>query len=184
MAFMDPFFLLYTPPGRMFALDPQTFIQMLFIIVNVAILALILTKILYKPVIKILNDRRERILAEVEDAEKNKAEALQLKSKYEEIMKGVEQEKYDILETARKLAAEKSKEQLAEARDEADALRVRAHKEIEMEQDRAKSEMRQAVIDVSSVMVTKFLSRTIDADTHEQLFNETMAELEEIAWHN
>jgi F-type H+-transporting ATPase subunit b len=157
---------------------------MLFIIVNVAILALVLTKILYKPVIKILNDRRERILAEVEDAEKSKAEAYQLKTKYEEIMKGVEQEKYDILETARKLAAEISKEQLAEAQDEANALRARAHKEIEMEQERAKSEMKQAVIDVSSVMAAKFLSRSIDADTHEQLFNETMAELEEIAWHN
>ena len=44
--------------------------------------------------------------------------------------------------------------------------------------------MKQAVIDISSLMVTKFLTRTIDADAHEQLFKETMAELEEMAWHN
>jgi F-type H+-transporting ATPase subunit b len=181
---MDFSFLLSNPPGRMFGLDQQMFIQMLFIFINVSILALILSKLLYKPIINILANRRERIQKEVAEAEQNRAEAIRLKAEYEQIMSGAEQEKYDILETARKMAADKSKEQIAEARVEADALRVRAHKEIEMEQERAKSEMRQAVIDVSSVMVAKFLTRTIDEETQQRLFDEAMAELEELAWHN
>jgi F-type H+-transporting ATPase subunit b len=189
MVFMDPFFLLQTvqfhfPETRMFALDGQTFLQMGFILFNAAILAFLLSKLLYKPVLKILTERRERIQGEVEFAEQSKAEALQLKAEYEQKMKDITTEKNEILEAARKLASEKSKEQVTEAKNEADALRTRAQKEIELEQERAKGEMKQEIIDISSLMVSKFLKRTIDADAHEQLFNETMAELEGMAWHN
>ena len=182
---MEPFFLLEAmPPGRMFAIDEQTLRQMIFLVINVAVLAFILSKLLYRPVLQILHDRRARILDEVQNAEKNKTEALELKAQYEAAIKGVEQERTEILETARRLAAEKSKEQLAEARAEAENVKNRALKEIELEQDRTKGEMKQAVIDISTVMVSKFLSRNIDQAAHEELFNETMAELEEIAWHN
>ena len=182
---MDPFFLLQNvPEGRLFAIDPQALVQMTFVLINAIILAVVLSILLYKPVLKVLHDRRARILDDVESAEKSKAEAHKLKAEYEQIMKDVTREKDDILESARKLAAEKTKEQLAEAKGEAAAVKARAQREIEMEQERAKSEMKQAVINISSVMAAKFLTRTMDADTHEQLFNETMAELEEISWHS
>ena len=183
---MDPLFLLLqeVPPGRLFAIDSQAFIQMGWVLLNAIILAFILSILLYKPVLQILHDRRARILGEIQEAEKGKTEAFKLKAEYEQRMKDIEQEKYDILETARRQAEERSKERLAEARSEAEAIKTRANKEIELEQERAKSELKQAVIDVSSLMVTKFLSRNIDAETHEQLFSETMAELEEIEWHN
>ena len=185
MVFVDPLFLLQNvPDGRMFGLDQQTFVQMVILIINVAVLALILSKLLYEPILKVLNDRKARILDEVESAEKNKADALQLKADYEQAIKGIEQEKYDILDAARKQATEMREQQIAEARNEAEAVKARARKDVEMEQERAKSEMKQAVISASSAIAAKFLARNIDADTHEQLFNETMAELEEIAWHN
>ena len=182
---MSPFFLLESlPPERLFALDEQTLVGIIIVLVNVAVLAFVLSKLLYKPVLQILFDRRARILGDIQAADKDKKDAHELKEKYELIMKDVEQEKHDILDAARKLAAENSEAQLAEARNEADATKTRAFREIELEQERTKSEMKQAVIDISSVMVSKFLSRNISADEHEKLFKETMAELEEIAWHN
>ena len=185
MAVMTPNFLLEAGPiARMFAIDPQTFSQVGFILVNVAVLAFVMSKLLYKPVTKILEERKARIHEEIETAEKDKVEALKLKEQYEKILKDVEQEKLEILESARKVADERKNEQLAEARTEAENLKNRAKKEIEQEQERAKSEMKQAVIDASSAIAAKFLARNIDAATHEQLFNETMAELEEVAWHS
>ena len=182
---MDPFFLLGAiPDGRLFALDEQTIVQVVLILLNVGLLAVILSWLLYKPVLQILYERRARILDDIQAAEKDKADAVKLKAEYEQLMKDVEQEKYDILEAARKQAAEKAKEQLAEAKTEAETVRARAQKEISLEQDRVKNEMRQAVINVSSAMVAKVLTKAIDADEQERLFNETLAELEEIAWHN
>lgn len=181
---MYPFFLGVVAEPRVFGLDLQTLVQIVLILINVGFLAFILSKLLYKPVLQILHDRRAGILASVQAAEKDKAEALKLKSQYEQMMKDIEQEKYDILDAARKQAAERSREQMAEAKSEADAVKSRALKEIELEQERAKSEMKQAVIDISSSMASKFLVRNMDEAAHEQLYNETMAELEEIAWHN
>ena len=182
---MYPFFLLNTLPNApMFTLDPQVVTQMLLVLLNVIILAIVLSKLLYKPVRQILHDRRARILEEIQNAEKDKEEAAALKQEYERIMKSVAQEKQEILDTARKEAAERTKEQLSEAKNEAEAVKARALKEIQLEQERAQSEMKQEIINVSSAMAGKFLARAIDADVHEQLFEETMAELEEIAWHN
>jgi len=180
---MDLFLLLNAEP-RLFAIDQQTFVQMGWVLLNACVLAFILSKLLYKPVLNILNNRKARIEDDVESAKKSKAEALQLKSDYEQRMKDIAQEKDGILEAARKLADDKSKEQMAEAKSEVETLKNRAHKEIEMEQERAKAEMKQAVINVSTLMATKFLSRTIDAEAHEKLFEETMAELEGMTWHN
>ena len=182
---MEMFFLLQNlPPERLFGLDMQTIIQMIAVLLNVCLLAFILSKLLYKPVLQILHDRRARILGEMQTAQKNKEEALELKAEYEQIMKNVAEEKQQILDGARKQALERTQEQLAEARVEAEAVKARAQKEISLEQERAKSELKQTVIDVSSLMAGKFLSKAIDADTHDELFNEVMAELEEIAWHS
>lgn len=182
---MYPLFLLNAAPDpRVFGLDLQTVVQIVLILVNVAFLAFILSKLLYKPVLQILHDRRAGILASVQAAEKDKEEALKLKSQYEQLMKDIEQEKYDILDAARKQADEKGKEYIAEAKGEADAVKARALKEIELEQERAKNEMKQAVIDISSTMASKFLSKNLDEAAHEQLYNETIAELEEMAWHS
>jgi len=182
---MDLFFILQTvPPGRLFGLDMQTIIQMIAVLLNVCLLAFILSKLLYKPVLQNLHDRRARILDEIQTAQKNKEDALVLKAEYEEIMKNVAEEKQQILEDARKQALERTQEQLAEAKEEAEAVKSRAQKEISLEQERAKSELKKTVIDVSSLMASKFLSKAIDADIHDELFNEVMAELEEVAWHN
>jgi F-type H+-transporting ATPase subunit b len=181
-----PFYVLLSTVGepQVFGLNQQTFVTAVLVLINAIVLAAVLTKLLYKPVLNILQERRARILEDVQTAEKEKADAMKLKAEYEQALKAVEQEKQDILSAARKLADDKGKEQIAEAKQEADTLKARAQKDIELEQDRVKGEMKQAVIDVSSLMVSKFLTRTIDEQTHEQLFNETMAELEEIAWHS
>jgi F0F1-type ATP synthase membrane subunit b/b' len=53
-----------------------------------------------------------------------------------------------------------------------------------MERERAADEMKKSVIEISSAIAAKFLTKSIDADEHEKLFNETLAELEGIAWHS
>lgn len=182
---MSPFFLLESlPDGRLFALDQQTLVGIVIALINVSVLAFVLSWLLYKPVLQILFDRRARVLGALQSAEKDKSDAHELKEKYEHFMMDVEQEKQDILDAARKLATENSEAHMAETRNEADAAKNRAFREIELEQERAKSEMKQAVIDTSSIIASKFLSKNINADEHDRLFDETMAELEEIAWHS
>lgn len=184
---MDPqvFYLLHSmPEPALFGLDLHTIIGMVIHLISVIVLFIFLRKLLHKPVANFLKKREERIEGDLQFAEEEKSMAKALKIEYEQKVKDIEREKSEVLEAARKVAAERAKESEAAAKSEAETIKARALKEVELEQERAKAEVKKAIIDCSSVMVAKFLTKAIDADTQEQLFNETMAELEELAWHN
>jgi F-type H+-transporting ATPase subunit b len=172
------------PRGRIFDLDVQTAISSVIVLVHVLILAFVMSKLLYKPVRQFLFDRTKRITEQLRHAEESVQSADTMKAEYEQALKGVDKERNEILEMARKLAADRTREQVAEARTEADAIKNRALREIEREREQAGAEIKRAVIDISTVMVSKFLTKEMDAETHERLFEETMAELEGMAWHN
>jgi len=165
--------------NRVFGLDGNTLTGVIFILINVSILAIVLAKVLYKPVLKFLDDRKERIKAQIKQAEEDKMSANELKAQYEAKIKDIEVERDEILDAARKDAVEKGKQIIDEAKAEAEAIRVRANKNVEMEQERVKDEMRQSIIELSSVMAQKFVERTIDQDLQDKLFTEVMAELNE-----
>jgi F-type H+-transporting ATPase subunit b len=168
------------PRGRIFDLDPQTVFSAIIVLVNVALLAFIMSKLLYKPVRQMLFDRTNRIREQLRHAEESVESADTMKAEYEQAMKGVDKERNEILEMARKLAADRTREQVAEARTEAEAIKNRAMREIEREREQAGAEIKRAVIDISTTMVSKFLTKEMDAETHERLFEETLAELERV----
>jgi F-type H+-transporting ATPase subunit b len=66
---------------------------------------------------------------------------------------------------------------LEEAKAEADVIRERAQKNVEMEQERVKEEIRLSIIDISTVMAQKFVTREMDRETQDKLFNEVINEL-------
>jgi F-type H+-transporting ATPase subunit b len=172
------------PQGGVFSLDLQTAISIGLNLINVIVLFFVLTRLLYKPVRQFLLDRTIRIRDQITFAKVETEKVNELKAQYERLLRDIDQEKAEILDAARKLAADKTKQQLDLARSEADAIKSRAFHEIEMEQERVKEEMRLAIIDVSSALASRILSRTIDGETHENLFNETLAELEGMQWHS
>jgi F-type H+-transporting ATPase subunit b len=172
------------PRGRIFELDQQTLISSLIVLFNVALLAFVMWRLLYKPVRQFLFDRAKRITEQLQHAEESVTSANTMKAEYEQALKGVDKERNEILEMARKLAADRTREQETEARTAAEAIKSRALREIEQERAHANDEIKRAVIDISTVMVSKFLTKEMDAETHERLFEETLAELEGVAWHN
>ena len=172
------------PEPQLFGINMQTLVVAAIQLVIVVILFIVLKKLLHKPVSDFLKKREDRIAGDLQYADDEKAKANALKLEYEQKVKEIDREKAEVLDAARKQAEDRTKEAEAVARSEADAIRARAQKDIELEQERAKAEVKQAIIECSSTMVAKFLTRTIDAEMQEQLFNETMAELEDVAWHN
>ena len=172
------------PEEALFRLDIHTVISFVIQIVSIIVLFIVLKKLLHKPVSEFLKKREERIAGDLQHAEDEKAQASEFKLEYEQKLKNIEFEKNEILVAARNTASEHVKKSEAAAKVEAEAIRARAYRDVELEQARAKAEVKQAIIETSTLMVTKFITRTIDAEMQEQLFNETMAELEDIAWHN
>ena len=177
---MGIFFLLQNLPGpRVFTLDAQTLISAGFHVFNVALLAFVLSKLLYNPVREYLLKRTMRIREEMRSAEETKKQADGLLEEYAQKILEIDWERDEILNEARREAAEKSREIIAQARGEAEAMTTRALNDMEQERERMKDELRLAILDVSSALTEKFILKTVDQQASDRLFNELMAELEE-----
>ena len=181
---MDFLIVLSTTPesSSLFSMELQTVLQAVANIINVGVLAAILSYLLYKPVRDILNKRTNRIQGQLMQAEEELEKATELRRKYEQRMEEVEREREDILSEARKIAADSGKRLLADAKKEADTIKERAAANVEMEWERAENDMRTAIIDVSAVMAEKFVSLAINKETHDKLFEETISDLEGMTW--
>ncbi len=172
------------PEGRMFALDQQTLISTIILLANVGILALVLGKLLYKPVQEYMRRRTEKISSQLEEAQNRLAQADALKAEYEAKMQEIAAERARSLEAARIEAAERSRQMMEEAQHEVAVLKQRTAESIQVEKERLKRDSRQHIVEISALMTEKLVRKTIDRETHERLFDEALAELEEAPWPN
>jgi F-type H+-transporting ATPase subunit b len=171
-------------PGRLFGLDMQTLIQVGIHFFNVGLLAFILAKLLYKPIREMMAKRSERIRGQLDHAADEMVKAQELKALYEQKLREIEKQSDGIIDEARKKATETKNQILAEAKAEAETAKSRAQATIEMEWERAEEQMKLAILEVSAVMAGKMVSVAMNKETHEKLFDETMAELEGTSWRN
>ena len=162
----------------LFGLELPTFLGMIPNLFSVAVLAALMTFLLYNPVKKILSDRAEKIAGELKDAEDKNLSAAELKLKYEQKVREIEQERADIIEAARKEAKERQAQIVEEAKTEAMSLKERAAKDISDEKVRFKDAVHAAIIDISTDMAAKIIEVTVDKNAHNKLFAEALAELE------
>ena len=85
-------FVALAADGRLFGLDPQLLFDAAVTAVNVFILFLLLTFILFNPVRNMLKKRQDKITSDRENAENDKKEAGALKAEYEAKLKDAHKE--------------------------------------------------------------------------------------------
>ena len=170
------------PPGRVFALDRQTLISIGINLFNVALLAFVLSKLLYSPVRGFMAARTQRVNAQLEDAATQLSKANAQKEKYEALFTEIESQREEILREAKALAAQNLHQVMEEARQEAQAIKQRAATEAALERQRAREEVRQVIIEVSAAMTEKVIAASIDKEMHERMFAGAVAELEQAKW--
>ena len=112
-------FVALAADGRLFGLDPQLLFDAAVTAVNVFILFLLLTFILFNPVRNMLKKRQDKITSDRENAENDKKEAGALKAEYEAKLKDAHKEAEQILSDARKTAMHNETKIIDEAKAEA-----------------------------------------------------------------
>lgn len=170
------------PEGRVFGLDSQTLTGTVIQLLNAIILAVVLTFILYKPVKQFLQNRTDKIKGKMDEADSAMEKANQLIAEYEYKLKEIDIEGNKIIEEARKKAAEESKAIIEGARIEAQEIKRRTQESINEERRRFKEESRLYIIELASAMAEKIISKTIDDETQDRLFEEALAQLEYAPW--
>ncbi len=123
--------------------------SVLLYLVNIFLLVAVLTWILYKPVVKIMDQRRKTIADSMEEAER-------LKQSFEETAASMKQEKkemqvrFDLEMKAGKKALEEEKKKLIA---EIEAKRVSVHAELDQERERLVSEVKKELLTSMEKMV-------------------------------
>ena len=170
--------------GKILALDLQFVFENAFLIINVLLLFIILWKLLFQPVQDFMDKRSKGIADQLEDAKIKKAQAEALHLEYKEKIAQVQQEATAILEAARKRGQEQEALLLTQAREEAEKIRVRAQKDIQREQEKAKDNMKKEIIEIASIMASKIVEQSLDEQKQKQIIDEVIGGLEDVQWLN
>ena len=91
---------------RLFNLDFQLLHDVVLMAIAVFFLFMMMSKLLFNPVRKMLADRREKIAGELSDAANDKKDAAALKADYEARLKNIDKEAEQILSEATEGAEE------------------------------------------------------------------------------
>ena len=152
---------------RLFGLDFQLLHDVVLMALAVFFLFLFMSKMLFEPARKLLNDRKNRIA---------------LKAEYDAKLKEVDKEAEQILSEARKTAQKNAARIESDAKEEAARIIKRANEEAELSKKRAMDEVKQEMITVASMMAAKVVAANIDATVQDTLVEETLKEMGDSTW--
>jgi F-type H+-transporting ATPase subunit b len=140
----------------------------------IVFLALIWT-FAFKPVSKMLADRKERIEQGLKDAEQARRDRENAESERVNTLTEARREANDILARAQKVAQETRDADIAATKDELERMRVRATAEIEAEKTRAISDVRAEVADLALLAAGRVVGETMSDDRQRRLVEEFLA---------
>lgn len=167
---------------RLFDLDAQLLQDVIIMAIAIFFLFMVLSKMLFNPVRKMLEDRRMKIAGDIDTAEADKKDAAALKADYEAKLKDIDKEAEQILSEARKKAQKNAANIESEAKEEAARIIARANEEAELSKKRAMDEVKQEMITVASMMAAKVVAANIDAAVQDKLVEETLKEMGDSTW--
>lgn len=168
--------------SRIFGLDMQLLVDAAITALAVFVLFLFMSKFLFNPVRTLLETRQEKVEADLEDAQKAKDDSIRIKEEYENKLKDVNKEAEGILSETRKKALLQEREIVEEAKAEAHRIRVRADKEIALEKNKVKDEVKQEMITIASAMAGKIVQTSISTQQQDLLIEETLKEMGDSTW--
>ena len=148
-----------------------TFTTMAFVSISFLILMLLIKKFAWGPIINMLEQRAEKIAAEIDGAEQAKLEANDYAKQREEELMTAKAEAAGIIKRAKENAEHSAEGIVSDAKREAKNYREKAAKDITIEREQIIESARREVADLSIQIATKILKKELNKETHEELIN-------------
>ncbi len=148
--------------------------DILFHIVNLAILIVALYFLLYKPVKKIIESHRKKLDDIYAESDRIREENENLKSEYEDIRQKALSESAQIGERA----AERGREIVEDAQRKADTIIESAQKEALTERHRIQNELHDSVGHIAVEIAGKILEREVNEEDNRRIIDESLSEWE------
>jgi F-type H+-transporting ATPase subunit b len=155
-------------------LDPMALLWQLIAFI---LLVLLLGKLLYKPVLKMLDDRAARIREGMEDARKSREMAEKAQEDFEKRIAEARKEGQEIITQATQMSEKLRQEILAQARAEAQQLIQKEHERLTQEREQTMAELQTQVADLSILVAQKVIGVSLDETTHRKLIKDVLSEV-------
>ena len=137
----------------------------------------LLAKFLYKPLIKILEQRSSQIAKNIEDAKRSQEEAGRYAKETHQALNMAKEEALRIEEQTRKDADSTRRSMLDESKKESISIIDKAKKQIEKETDNARLKLKQDIANISLGIAKKILEKEITKKDHERLIDKSIKEI-------
>ncbi len=128
------------------------------------------------PIVKVLDQRQERIGESMAAAERMQAELRATQSRNEEVLLEARREAQDILSTARM----NGEQMLARARDEAnvqaETYLTRAQESLRQETEQARQQLRREVGDLAVLAAGRIIRKELDPQSQSRLIEQTLSD--------
>jgi len=145
-------------------------------IVNFSLLFILLYMVAYKPVLRMLDQRSQRVQQSMEQAAEIERRLALAQQDYERQLEQARKEGQAIIAQAAQAADRLREETVRQAKEEAQKLVEKAKSEIEYERRRAMAELQDDVANIAVLAAGKVINRSLDPEAHRQLIQEFLKE--------
>ena len=159
---------------------PKDFGLQIWVVATFVVMVLLLAKLAFKPIADALERRGQSIKAQLEEAEKSRAEAKKLMEGYEKQIAEARIEAGKVVEEARLLGEKVRKDVVDKANTEASAIVQRSQEEIERQKEKGIQEMKDTVASLSVQIASQIIGKEVNEATHRQLVENLIKDLGKI----
>ena len=145
-------------------------------IISFGILFFILSKLLYKPLVSLMDQRAEKIREGLEASNIAREEAARSEEAIQEQLSEARVEGQKLVAEARETADRFREEEMARVRDDIELDRVRAEANIQRERDAAIEDLRKEFAGLAISAAEKVVRTSLDEDGHKELIESVLEE--------
>jgi F-type H+-transporting ATPase subunit b len=142
------------------------------------VLVFLLYRFAYNPIIKMLDERANRISESMEQAEAIKRQNAEAAKQAEQIISQAQVQVRDMLSQANQMSQRTIAASQAEAREVREKLLADAHAQIQTDTARAKEELQREVARLAIMAASKVVGKSLDTADHYRLVEEALTEAE------
>ena len=148
-------------------------------ICNLFIQMYLIKRFLFKPINKVLEQRRAMADRELQEAREAKKSALAMQEEYEQNIARAKDQTGEIIREARRTADSQSEKLLQEAARQAASMKESAEREISREKRKAVTEAKEEIGGIAMDIAGKVIEREISQEDHQKLIEEFIANVGE-----
>lgn len=150
--------------------------QLIAQVANFFVLLVILRLTLYKPILKMLDERKQKIAEGLNAAEIARAEAAAAQADIQAQLDVARKDGQEIVANAQNIATRIQADAREQSAKDREAALERARTEIQLERDQAIAVLRSEFAGITVSAAEKVINQSLDRQAHQRIIDETLAE--------